>query len=64
MRVQLHPETSNVLDWALRTIAIAFLLASLMIGNAWPMSASGHGASSAVPEFPWQKPRATSSAAA
>lgn len=64
MRVQLHPETSSVLNWVLRTIAIAFLLASLMIGNAWPMSASGHGASSAVPEFPLQKPRAASPAAA
>lgn len=64
MRVQLHPETSNVLKWALRTIAIAFLLASLMIGTAWPMSASGPGASPAVPEFPLQKLHATSTAAA
>lgn len=64
MRVQLHPETSNVLNWVLRTIAIAFLLASLMIGTAWPMPAPGPGASSAVPEFPLQKLHATSPAAA
>lgn len=64
MRVQLQPDTSPTLQVALRTIAIAFLLTSLMIGAAWPMSASGHVASSAVPVAPVQRPDSTSPAAA
>ena len=41
MRVQLLSEVSHAKQLVLRMIAIAFLLASLMIGTAWPMSASG-----------------------
>lgn len=41
MRVQLLSETSPASHLVLRTVAIACLLASLMIGTAWPMSASG-----------------------
>ena len=40
MRVQLFSETSRAQHLTLRTIAIAVVLASLMIGTAWPMSAS------------------------
>lgn len=48
MRVQLLSETSLASHLVLRTVAIACLLASLMIGTAWPMSASGRVASPAV----------------
>jgi hypothetical protein len=47
MRVQLVSGTYRAQNLALRSVAIIFLLASLMIGTAWPMPASGQAAPSA-----------------